>query len=215
MSLALVGSKWVSGALQFFNKATGQAIATIQTSDDSITIPSGGTINIATGAHFQNNGVNMDLSSGIATSTTSSTAELNTLTGVTGGTASASKAVVLDASKGVTGLGAVGALRVVAAAAADGAVTIAPKSVFITKAGIAALTLADPTATTHDGLVIDFIATTANAHTVSNAAGSGFFSSGGATKDVATFGGAIGDRFSVIAYQGKWYILDSLNITLG
>lgn len=103
----------------------------------------------------------------------------------------------------------------VQAASADGAVTIAPKTVFITKAGVAALTLADPTATTHDGIRIIFIATTANAHTISNAAGSGFFSSGGSGKDIATLGGAIGDRFGVIAYQGKWYVIDTLNATLG
>lgn len=60
-----------------------------------------GTVNIKTGAHLQNNGVNMDLSSGIATSTTSSTGELNTLHSVTAGTVAASKAVVVDANKAV------------------------------------------------------------------------------------------------------------------
>lgn len=79
------------------------------------------------------------------------------------------------------------------------------------------MTIADPTATTHDGVTLTFIAATANAHTLSNAAGSGFFSSGGGTKDVATWGGAIGDGFSIIAYQGKWYIdpRGVTNITLG
>lgn len=146
---------------------------------------------------------------------TATATELNQLHSVTAGTAAASKAVVLDASKGVTGLGAIGALHVVQAASADGAIAVAPKHVFITKAGVCAMTLVDPTATTHDGLEIVFIAATANAHTLDNSAGSGFFSSGGASKDVATFGGAIGDRISVVAYQGKWYIKDSLNITLG
>lgn len=116
----------------------------------------------------------------------------------------------------LTATGAISGPKAVAAVTADGAITLAArKTFFITKAGVAAMTLADPTATTHDGYEMEFIAASANAHTLDNSAGSGFFSSGGATKDIATFGGAIGDRIRVIAYQGKWYIADSLNITLG
>lgn len=106
----------------------------------------------------------------------------------------------------------------VAAVAASGAITIPAfnKAFMITKSSAgAAMTIVDPTATTHDGVILHFIATTAQAHSLDNSAGSGFFSSGGSTKDVATFGGAIGDRLSILAYQAKWYILDSLNITLG
>jgi hypothetical protein len=127
----------------------------------------------------------------------------------------------LSASGMFTATGAItatgGVKNAVGAVTADGAITIpsGTKFFFMTKAGVAAMTLADPTATTHDGIVLHFIAATANAHTLDNSAGSGFFSSGGSSKDVATFGGAIGDRISVVAYQGKWYILDSLNITLG
>ena len=209
----LIGSNWVSGALRFFVKATAQGLLYLDPSVPEVTVPSGSVLNIKSGAFIQNNGVNMDLSSGIATSTTSSTAELNTLTGVTGGMAAASKAVVLDANLGVTGLRKVGLMRVTAAAAGDAAITIAPKDVFITKGSAAALTLADPGAT-DEGTEITFIATTAFAHTVDNSAGSGF-NAGGATKDVATFGGAIGDRLTVVAYNTKWYVKDSLNITLG
>jgi hypothetical protein len=105
------------------------------------------------------------------------------------------------------------------AVTADGAIAVPAYNLthFITKAGVAALTIVDPTATTHDGVTLTFVATTANAHTLSNAAGSGFFSSGGGTKDIATFGGAIGDGFTIIAYQGKWYIdpRGVTNISLG
>jgi hypothetical protein len=115
--------------------------------------------------------------------------------------------------------GAVQGLRNIEVASADGAVSVNGKSrtVFITKGTAAALTLADPTTGTHDGMELIFVATTAAAHTVSNAAGSGFFSSGGSTKDVATFGGAIGDGFAVHAYGGKWYIdpRGVTNVTLG
>lgn len=106
-----------------------------------------------------------------------------------------------------------------AAVTADGAITIPAynKTHFITKAGVAAMTIVDPTATTHDGVTLTFVATTANAHTLSNVGGSGFFSSGGSGKDLATFGGAIGDGITILAYQGKWYIdpRGSTNITLG
>jgi hypothetical protein len=114
-----------------------------------------------------------------------------------------------------TGLGRVPTL----ALSADGAITIPLYSQVlpITKGTAAALTIADPTSGTHDGVQLTFVSTTAAAHTVSNAAGSGFFSSGGSSKDVATFGGAIGDGFSIIAYGGKWYIdpRGVTNVTLG
>lgn len=180
---------------------------------DQLVVANGGVLNVETGGKLQNNGVDMDLSSGIATSTTASTAELNTLTGVTAGTAKASGAVVLDANKGVTGLGAVGALEPVATASADGAITIAPGIVKITKAGVCALTLADP-ASGDEGTVMRIVSTTAFAHTVSNAAGSGF-NAGGAGADVATLGGAKGDGLTVVALGSKWYVLGSINATLG
>jgi hypothetical protein len=100
-------------------------------------------------------------------------------------------------------------------ASADAAITLTAysQSIYITKAGVCALTLADPTATTHDGCRLTIISTTANAHTVSNAAGSGFNDGGGAA-DIATFGGAKGDSMIIEAYQGKWYVVNLLNVTL-
>lgn len=96
---------------------------------------------------------------------------------------------------------------------ADGAVPIKRSTCIITKAGVAALTLADPTADAHDGVEMTFISATANAHTLSNAAGSGF-NAGGAGTDVGTFGGAKGDGITVVAYQGKWYVKTKTNVTL-
>lgn len=180
---------------------------------DEMIVASGGIINIETGGKLQNNGIDMDLSAGIATATSSTTAELDKLHSVTGGTASASKAVVLDANKGVTGLGAVGSLEPVATASGDGAITIAPGLVKITKGSAAALTLADPAAG-DEGTVIRIVSTTAFAHTISNAAGSGF-NAGGAGSDVATLGGALGDGLTVVALGSKWYVLGSINATLG
>lgn len=103
----------------------------------------------------------------------------------------------------------------VIAVTADGAIAVpnGNTSYFITKAGVAAMTLVDPTATTHDGLRLTFMATTANAHTLDNSAGSGF-NAGGAASDVGTFGGAIGDSIVIEAYQGVWYVVNNINVTL-
>ena len=92
--------------------------------------------------------------------------------------------------------------RPVQVGSANGAITIKDGFVVLTKAGVAAMTLADPTATTDDGKELTVIATTANAHTVTIAGG---LNGVGAGADVGTFGGAVGDRFSVVAYNGKWY----------
>lgn len=99
---------------------------------------------------------------------------------------------------------------------ADGAIAVPTENTtyFITKAGVAAMTLVDPTATTHDGIELTFISVTANAHTLSNAAGSGF-NAGGAGSDVGTFGGAKGDNITIVAYQGDWFVKNSVNVTLG
>jgi hypothetical protein len=147
----------------------------------------------------------------------------NTLTALSGSTIATNTIAETTAASGVTidsvllKDGSSKHLVPVVAVSADGAISVPAGGTdyFITKAGVAAMTLVDPTATTHDGLHLLFIATTANAHTLDNSAGSGFFSSGGSSKDIATFGGTIGDRIEIVAYQGKWYIVDSLNITLG
>jgi hypothetical protein len=96
---------------------------------------------------------------------------------------------------------------------ASGAVVIKPSTVLITKAGVAALTIADPTSGTHDGLEMTLISATAQAHTLDNSAGSGF-NAGGAASDVGTFGGAKGDNITIVAYAGKWYVKSKTNVTL-
>jgi hypothetical protein len=101
------------------------------------------------------------------------------------------------------------------AAAANGAISIPDqgrKIVFITKGTAAAMTVAAPTATTHDGVEIVVVSTTAAAHTVT--ATTIGFNAGNAASDIGTFGGAIGDGFSFVAYQGEWYVLTNTNVTL-
>jgi hypothetical protein len=92
----------------------------------------------------------------------------------------------------------------------NGAITIKHGIVPLTKAGVAAMTLAAPTAVTDDGKILVIVATTANAHTVTIANG---LSGVGAGADVGTFGGAVADRVVLIAYNGIWYPVVNVNVT--
>jgi predicted RecA/RadA family phage recombinase len=74
----------------------------------------------------------------------------------------------------------------------------------ITKAGVAALTLAAPTATTDDGVTITFTSNTANAHTVT---ATGLYQTGAATVNLATLAAFAGAGFTIYAYQGKWNVI--------
>lgn len=98
--------------------------------------------------------------------------------------------------------------------AASGAVSIPGGTVFITASGAAALTLAAPIAGPassggHDGLSISFISTTAEDHTVTTPA-----NAINGSKHVGTFGGAIGDGFTLTAYNGVWYVSWNNGVTL-
>lgn len=95
--------------------------------------------------------------------------------------------------------------------AADGAIAIRSHTAVLTKATAAAMTLAAPTAGAHDGVVIDIISTTAQAHTVTYTAG---FNGGGTSTDVGTFGTAAGNGLRIVAYGGVWYTLNNVNVTL-
>lgn len=79
----------------------------------------------------------------------------------------------------------------------------------ITKSSAAAaMTLAAPTATTDDGIIIEITAdgSTARAHTVT---ATGLFLSGAAAVDVATFPAANGASIRLMAYQAKWILLSN------
>jgi hypothetical protein len=97
-------------------------------------------------------------------------------------------------------------------AAANGAIASKAGVVMLTKAGVAAMTLAAPTAGTDDGKVLIIAAATANAHTVTQTTPG--FNNAGASGDVATFGGAIGDSFQLVAFNGRWHVLALRNVTL-
>lgn len=103
-------------------------------------------------------------------------------------------------------------VRNIQVASANGAIAIENSLVVITKAQAAALTLAVPS-TAQNGTIIDIVATTAAAHTVT--ATTVGFNATDAAGDVGTFGGAIGDGIRVVAYGGEWYVLNNINVTLG
>ena len=88
------------------------------------------------------------------------------------------------------------------------AITMKTGAGFITKAGIAALTLAAPIAGVDDGKSIQLVDTTGFAHTVTTPAGAI-----NGTLHIATFGGTIGQRCSLHAFNGVWYTKDT-GITL-
>ena len=93
----------------------------------------------------------------------------------------------------------------------DGAITIKSGLVTLDKAGVLAASIVDPIATIDDHKELTIVALAAQANTVTSDTS---FGGGGAGKDIATFGGAIGDSLSLYAYQGKWYVKGAYGVTL-
>ena len=125
---------------------------------------------------------------------TASAAELNTLDGVTASTAELN----LNDKEAQT-------------LSADGAITIKNGTVKVTKAGVAAMTLANPTDVTDDNKELTILSTTAQAHTLTVTGG---FGNGSTGEDVATFSGAIGDNITLKAMGGYWYIVGSHQVSV-
>ncbi|HEV8059815.1 MAG TPA: hypothetical protein VGP68_08070 [Gemmataceae bacterium] len=95
--------------------------------------------------------------------------------------------------------------------AASGAVDPhTPGSAVITKAGIAVLTLAAPTAGIDDGLIITLTSATAYAHTLT---ATGLLSTGSASVNEATFAAYAGAGLTLQAYNGTWQVIASNGVT--
>jgi hypothetical protein len=82
-----------------------------------------------------------------------------------------------------------------------------PALYYITKPGIAALTLPAPRPGNDDNVVLEFIATTAYAHTITTPA-AGDIQDGNAAgyNRVMTFNGKLGANCKLRAYNGVWYV---------
>lgn len=97
---------------------------------------------------------------------------------------------------------------------ASGAVGIKEGFAVITKAGVAVMTLAAPTAGLpsaggDDTKVLTIVSTTAQAHTVTTPA-----NKVNAASTTLTFGAAIGNFVQVLAYGGVWYTLGKTGVTV-
>lgn len=95
----------------------------------------------------------------------------------------------------------------------NGAIAVPTKDtrVILDKASAATMTIGDPSKAS-DGIEVTIVAATAAAHTVANTTG---YNAGGTTVDTATFGGAIGDNFTIMAVGGTWVTTNTVNVTLG
>lgn len=94
---------------------------------------------------------------------------------------------------------------------ASGAIPVnQPGRYIITKAGVAAMTLAAP-ANADDGETYEIISDTANAHTIT---ATGLFADGAGHVNVATFAAQIGASIQFMARQGKWYVLNLQGVTM-
>lgn len=108
---------------------------------------------------------------------------------------------------------ALAASRAVEVDLLSGAIAVKSGNVFLTKAGVAVMTLALPIAGTpdasgDDGKTLTIISTTANAHTVTTPA-NGIDGS----LHIATFSGTLPNVLELKAYQGVWYSVIKLGIT--
>jgi len=104
-----------------------------------------------------------------------------------------------------------GGLGAVQAITGDGAITIANYGlVFLSKGSAAAITLAAPTAGTHDRFEITIVAASAQAHVVTCST-VGFNAKG--SSGTLTFTAAIGNSVVLVAYNGNWYTKAVRNVT--
>jgi len=113
--------------------------------------------------------------------------------------------VVYGLTSDFSQLGVQGSASIAIAAEAsygvNGAITVplVNQTIYITKAGVCALTLASPSADSN--VTVRFVALTANAHTITYTPG---FYGNTTSSDVCTFPGTIGAVFTIVAKNGLW-----------
>jgi hypothetical protein len=95
---------------------------------------------------------------------------------------------------------------------ASGAIPLIGGDFVITKAGVAAMTLAAPSAA-QNGLTLTVTSNTANAHTIT---ATGLLNDGviGGAKTTATFAAFAGASITLRAYEGKWMVLGKNVVTI-
>ncbi len=102
--------------------------------------------------------------------------------------------------------------NIVTAYSASGALALTPGTAMITKAGVAAMTLAAPTVA-QEGLILRVISQTANAHTIT---ATGLIDDGvtGGSKTTATFAAFAGASIELVASNLKWAVLSKNVVTI-
>jgi len=130
------------------------------------------------------------------------------------GAATLSAAATVGTTLGVTGiLTATGGIKLpVVTITGDGAITIAPFTlVKLSKGSAAAITLAAPTNTTHDGYIVIVFSTSAFAHVITGGV-DGFNAKG--SSGTITFANSIGSATVLVAMGGHWYTLAGIGATV-
>ncbi len=89
--------------------------------------------------------------------------------------------------------------------AANGAIDVKESIAIITKGTAATVTIPDPV-NTDNGMIIHIVSTTAAAHTVAGTLNG--------SAQTGTFGAAIGNGFTLVAYNGGWLVLSNINVTI-
>jgi hypothetical protein len=98
----------------------------------------------------------------------------------------------------------------------DGAITIKHGIVRLNKGSAIAATISNPVAGTDDYKTLVIASVTAQTHTVTSAEGFGNNTADCIKEgeDRATYGGAIGDCLTIVAYNGAWYVKGLHGITI-
>ena len=102
--------------------------------------------------------------------------------------------------------------NIVTAYSASGALALTPGTAAITKAGVAAMTLAAPTVA-QEGLTLTVVSQTANAHTIT---ATGLIDDGvtGGSKTTATFAAFAGASIVLMASNLKWAVISKNVVTI-
>jgi hypothetical protein len=138
----------------------------------------------------------------------------NTFTALSGSSIATNTIAETTAASGVTIDGLLikdGIVGTTQAITGDGAITIQNAVVLLSKAGAGAITIAAPTAGTHDGILIEVITLTAQAHVLTSGV-EGFNDKG--SSGTVTWTAAIGNSVTLRAWNGNWYTVVKNGVTV-
>lgn len=133
------------------------------------------------------------------------------VTGVITASGGVAGAITGNVTGNVTGTLVGGQQDSVVTISGDGAITVAPSSVYLSKGSAAAITIVAPTSVTHDGYIIRVICQSAQAHVITS--GTVGFNAKGSSGTI-TFAAAIGNAVTLQAKGGNWYVIGNIGGTV-